>query len=117
MERLLEWADKFLAWLPFIILAALAGAANNTYQTVVKKRAFSVAMFFVSMGLAGFLGLVLAVTPLQPWLEPFRESIACVVGFCVFPIMRIIEEEVPALLRRWFRRADADTQAPRDPEN
>ena len=116
MERFHEWLDRVLILAPLIILAAIAGAANHAYQVVVHKRPFSAVLFFIAMGLAGFLGLVLGVTPLPSWLEPYRESIACMLGFCTFPVMGLIEKEVPTALLRWMRRAFG-VQSPGDPEN
>ena len=118
MEKFIEWIDRLLTWTPFIILAALGGAANNTYQNVVKKQPFSGAMFLVAMGLAGFLGLAVAVTPLPDWLAPFRESLSCMLGFCAFPVMHIIETEFPAWLKRTYRRIFPEApQPPKDTEN
>lgn len=113
----MEFLDKALAWVPFIILAALGGAANNTYQNVIRKQPFNGGMFIIAMGLAGFLGLAVAATPLPGWLTSYRESLACMIGFCVFPIMHVVETEFPSLLRRVFRRFYPESQSPNDPEN
>lgn len=116
MERFHEWLDRVLILAPLIILAAIAGAANNAYQTVVHKKPFSALLFFIAMGLAGFLGLVLGVTPLPSWLEPYRESLACMLGFCTFPVMSLVEKEFPQAVLRAMRRMFG-VQSPRDPEN
>lgn len=117
MGKLVEWLDKLIALVPFIILAMLGGAANNTYQNVVKKQPFSGGMFLVAVFLAGFVGTVVSVTPLPDILVPYRESLACMMGFCAYPVLHIVETELPALLRRWFRRWLPSERQGKDTEN
>lgn len=86
------------------VLASFGGAAQALYQIYKNERPFALFPFFICIFLSFFVGQVVG-SLIPSSLSQYHDGLLLMSGFCVFPLLDIINSHMSRYMKGVFEKA------------